>query len=590
MSGFVKILAAVPHGMDAVKKAFEDTDKKMSDISAKLRTNLDSDFKSAQKTIDLFNKKTTENLDYVLGKTKEHQTAKAAIYTADQDAYVSTEEKKKKASEEAYKEIVDSAKNAKSEKEAVGKSGLQDELAILQQGLKNTALIDEDKTRLETDVNNVKKDLTKESSKAFLDALQLELKNAQLTSDQKIKIMQDALSADELDVEDRKHLASELANFEIDQANKKQKQLLDLGRGFATDYQAALKAMVDNAMFGDDGASKQIQNSLTGIIGGDAASFVAGSVGGIVVSGITSILSGIFGGNRVDDIQIQAQKSFQKMVDNTNAALDNIGKEKSAAQKQVDILNLLKGQVGGSSSVPAQFLESLGLSAGTTVDQGIVQVLGRLQGLSTADKEAKQKLLSDLLAQQKTWSDAQKAENDAKAKLAPLLDQMNYDLQHDIEVPKELAKKIDTLVSIRESQRSIENRFDIGDINNKIKELTGEIAPNSLVTLDDINNYLTVRKQISDAGGTPADLGGGNVQRFASGGIVKGASYSGDTTMVRTNAGEMILNPQEQSNLFNMIKSGSSGNGTITVQVMLDKKELGRAIVDLTNLRNAGLN
>lgn len=56
-------------------------------------------------------------------------------------------------------------------------------------------------------------------------------------------------------------------------------------------------------------------------------------------------------------------------------------------------------------------------------------------------------------------------------------------------------------------------------------------------------------------------------QKFANGGIVQGDSTYGDKIPVFANAGEMILNAEQQKNLFSMINSGTSGSGGNTVHV-----------------------
>ena len=46
------------------------------------------------------------------------------------------------------------------------------------------------------------------------------------------------------------------------------------------------------------------------------------------------------------------------------------------------------------------------------------------------------------------------------------------------------------------------------------------------------------------------------IPKFAGGGIVVGGPSSGDKILTRVNAGEMILNGRQQSNLFEAINSG----------------------------------
>ena len=48
---------------------------------------------------------------------------------------------------------------------------------------------------------------------------------------------------------------------------------------------------------------------------------------------------------------------------------------------------------------------------------------------------------------------------------------------------------------------------------------------------------------------------------YASGGIISGGSYYGDQILARVNAGEMVLNRKQQSNLFRAIESGNIGAG-----------------------------
>lgn len=50
---------------------------------------------------------------------------------------------------------------------------------------------------------------------------------------------------------------------------------------------------------------------------------------------------------------------------------------------------------------------------------------------------------------------------------------------------------------------------------------------------------------------------------FATGGIVPGSSYSGDRVQANVNSGEMILNAQQQANLWKMANSATGGGGAV---------------------------
>lgn len=59
-----------------------------------------------------------------------------------------------------------------------------------------------------------------------------------------------------------------------------------------------------------------------------------------------------------------------------------------------------------------------------------------------------------------------------------------------------------------------------------------------------------------------------SLPKFESGGIVPGSSYVGDRTLVRANAGEMILNQRQQNNLYKAIASNQLGGGGVSGNVV----------------------
>lgn len=68
--------------------------------------------------------------------------------------------------------------------------------------------------------------------------------------------------------------------------------------------------------------------------------------------------------------------------------------------------------------------------------------------------------------------------------------------------------------------------------------------------------------------------------RFENGGIVPGSSFSGDQVQARVNSGEMILNRQQQSQLFNLANGAGAGGQEIIVNttVELDGEVVGNSV------------
>lgn len=61
---------------------------------------------------------------------------------------------------------------------------------------------------------------------------------------------------------------------------------------------------------------------------------------------------------------------------------------------------------------------------------------------------------------------------------------------------------------------------------------------------------------------------------FADGGIIGGGSFHGDKMLARVNAGEMILNPMQQSNLFNALNGGGAVGGMRNVEFKISGQVL----------------
>ena len=74
---------------------------------------------------------------------------------------------------------------------------------------------------------------------------------------------------------------------------------------------------------------------------------------------------------------------------------------------------------------------------------------------------------------------------------------------------------------------------------------------------------------------------GAAASSYEDGGIVPGYSYTGDNVTAKVNSGEMILNTEQQTRLFDMINSGSGGSVTINNLISTGKEAEIRSTAEL---------
>ena len=76
---------------------------------------------------------------------------------------------------------------------------------------------------------------------------------------------------------------------------------------------------------------------------------------------------------------------------------------------------------------------------------------------------------------------------------------------------------------------------------------------------------------------------------FATGGIVPGNSYSGDKVQANVNSGEMILNAQQQANLWKMANSAAGGGGAVVNMPVTIENNASDAVSASAELSSEGL-
>lgn len=82
------------------------------------------------------------------------------------------------------------------------------------------------------------------------------------------------------------------------------------------------------------------------------------------------------------------------------------------------------------------------------------------------------------------------------------------------------------------------------------------------------------------------------VQGFANGGVIGGnGTPSGDMGLIRANVGEMVLNKNQQSHLFNILDSGNVGGGAVTSTVRVKGSDLYLAMSNYSKIKGkSGVN
>lgn len=132
--------------------------------------------------------------------------------------------------------------------------------------------------------------------------------------------------------------------------------------------------------------------------------------------------------------------------------------------------------------------------------------------------------------------------------------------------------------------------------NSKLKQTTDTAEAAKAATTAGVEVAANTAKGVSAAGASAASLpfpaniiaiGAAiaaavalfaSIPKFAKGGVIGGGPSSGDKILARVNAGEMILNQGQQSNLFSAINSGrlggSGGNLSATVSTRVRAKDI----------------
>ena len=286
-----------------------------------------------------------------------------------------------------------------------------------------------------------------------------------------------------------------------------------------------------------------------------------------------------------------ANVADQKAAEEADQATNVKGGISEADQKLVDSRNaayaaLIQSQVEYAAYQAEQSVLSTEINAANYQGE-LDQLIGIEQAkidAKFAAEEQKVNLISDAasrsLGLQKISADKElamaKATNDSKKKIDDLRLKQEQDLNRD-----RINNQGDTFATISTLAQS----------NNNSLAAIGKAAGITQIAID---TPVAISKALAAfpppfnfvAAGLVGTAMAAQASRIAGikfehGGIVKGNSMTGDGIQARVNSGEMILNRQQQTELFN-VANGSGGNGDLVDEIRALRRDLASQPINLS--------
>ena len=374
----------------------------------------------------------------------------------------------------------------------------------------------------------------------------------------------------------------------------------DLGDTIKTDLvekglKKAIGAVTELAKgwFGLKSDASQISKAFGGALSGGM---------GIIAGGVISIIASIFGKGTKSVAEI-AEEKFRKMVNNTNKALQQIGKERTIFEKQVDILRDLRGILGGDAAVPKQFTDELGVSIGTTIDGALANILGNIQNTNIREIQTIKGAI-DNAQRELTFFRFIDEFRRANAQMIFAANQPGFGGGRNFEAINSLVSSFtgaakssgfgSEISGTDFSGSSVLGLFNkgkfsganvagnIGGLSQFIAQQQAKVSTQSTFTLDELRDTIRLANEIAEITGNlnlqfPVFNKGGIVPKFDGGGMIPGNSFNGDRVPILANSGEMILNKSQQANLFDQINGSGESGDTNSIVVNFTGPVLGDA-------------
>lgn len=286
----------------------------------------------------------------------------------------------------------------------------------------------------------------------------------------------------------------------------------------------------------------------------------------------------------------QAYRKLDDELKNTvvsDARLAEITKEKEALEEQIKQLKIRNGLLVEKKEEPKQVKPEAKEGSIAYVQKQISDKQAALKLEVVGSDEWKQlsKDIAELTQQQ----------HEIQIKIDGETVKSQFELA--AEAAEAYQEKMDNISSVTDSVGSAFSSLGgaIGGTAGKMLELAGQTAQAVAQIIPQIVALIGAKQGEALASGTasaaalpfPANIAAiasiiatitalfaSFAGAFADGGIISGGSFHGDKMLARVNAGEMILNPMQQSNLFNALNGGGAVGGMRNVEFKISGSTL----------------
>lgn len=286
----------------------------------------------------------------------------------------------------------------------------------------------------------------------------------------------------------------------------------------------------------------------------------------------------------------QAYRKLDDELKNTvvsDARLAEINAEKAALDEQIKQLKIRNGLLVEKKEEPKQVKPEAKEGSIAYVQKQISekQTALKMEVVGSDEWKALSKEIADLTDQQHTIQIQVDGET------------VKSQFELAAEAAEAYQEKMDNISSVTDSVGSAFSSLGgaIGGTAGKMLELAGQTAQAVAQIIPQIVALIGAKQGEALASGTasaaalpfPANIAAiasiiatitalfaSFAGSFADGGIISGGSFHGDKMLARVNAGEMILNPMQQSNLFNALNGGGAVGGMRNVEFKISGSTL----------------